>query len=137
MSLLEIDWEPSPKKLRQFAWGLFAVGALAAALSWRRGHHGRAEIMLGAMWALGAATLESPRAGRAVYRAWMALAFPVASAVSFALLGLLYYGVLTPIGVALRLAGHDPLRRRRPENAGTYFTPVETPVKPSYYERLF
>lgn len=57
----------------------------------------------------------------------------IAAALAFASLLLFFYGVLTPIGIAARLAGHDPLwigpasrrdsywRRRKPRDKVSYF----------------
>jgi hypothetical protein len=57
----------------------------------------------------------------------------IAAALAFASLLLFFYGVLTPVGIAARLAGHDPLwigpasrrdsywRRRKPRDKLSYF----------------
>ena len=43
---------------------------------------------------------------------------------------LLFFGVVTPIGVTLRLIGRDPLRRRRDPMASSYWI-VRRPPGPS------
>jgi hypothetical protein len=45
-------------------------------------------------------------------------------------LGVLYYGVLTPLGVLMRLAGKDPLRLRREPGAASYWLPRQPPGPP-------
>ncbi len=37
-------------------------------------------------------------------------------------LGALFYGVVTPVGIIMRLFGRNPLRRRRDPRATTYWT---------------
>jgi hypothetical protein len=43
---------------------------------------------------------------------------------------LLFFGVVTPIGVAMRLAGRDPLRRRHDPSASSYWI-LRRPPGPS------
>lgn len=45
-------------------------------------------------------------------------------------LGLLFYGVLVPIGVMMRVAGKDPLRLKRDASATTYWIRREPPGPP-------
>ena len=61
-----------------------------------------------------------------MYLGWMRLVFPIGWVVSHLLFGVIYFLVLTPIGLTLRLIGHDPLRRHRPPSAVSYWT--EHPV---------
>jgi hypothetical protein len=59
-------------------------------------------------------------------RGWMALAGALGYVNSRILLSLVYYVVVTPLGVILRLTGYDPLRRRAPRRE-SYWIPRETP----------
>ncbi len=100
---------PTRRELRQFA---FAVGgvflALAAAAAWR-GHAGRAAAfaLLGAPLALAGAAAPG-RLGPA-YRAWMALAVAMSRVTTPVFMGLIYFGLVTPLGVLMRLAGRRAL----------------------------
>jgi hypothetical protein len=100
---------PTRRELRQFA---FAVGgvfvALAAASAWR-GHAGRAA----ALAALGgplvvAGALAPARLGPA-YRAWMAFAVALSRVTTPIFMGVVYFVVLTPLALVLRLAGRRVL----------------------------
>lgn len=135
MALLHINWDPSVKKLRQFGAGLMVFAALVGGLLWWRGRPAGPWV-LGGGGALGVLTLAVPAAGRWVYKAWMSIAFIVGNAVSFSLLGLVYYGMITPLAVFFRLRGRDELRLDRPAS-GSYWTPTKMLSEPSYYERLF
>ena len=42
------------------------------------------------------------------------------------ILGLVYYGLVTPMGVMMRLLGRDPMRRRFEPAANTYRVPRPT-----------
>jgi hypothetical protein len=52
------------------------------------------------------------------------------------LLAVFYYGMITPIGWGMRLAGRDKLWLRRKARA-TYWRPVAPPPNVSSYERPF
>lgn len=47
-----------------------------------------------------------------VQRAWMAMARMISKITTPLILGLIYFGVITPIGIARRLLTPDPLRTR-------------------------
>ena len=46
--------------------------------------------------------------------------FPIGWVVSHLLLGVVYFLVLTPIGLTLRALGRDPLERRFDQSASSY-----------------
>lgn len=45
-------------------------------------------------------------------------------------LGIVFYGVMTPLGLAMRVAGKDPLRLKRDGGADSYWIPREPPGPP-------
>lgn len=58
---------------------------------------------------------------------------PVGAAVSFLILAAAYYGVVTPVGLILRLAGHDPMKRRFESSVTSYWEPREPERDPARY----
>jgi len=115
MALLEIDWNPPPKKLRLFGgvWlplFLIIVGALCL-LRWSSPTAGW--ILLGAAAAACLVSWPAPRLIRPVYVGWTAATYPIGWTISHLMLALIYFGVVTPIGLLLRLFGHDPLALKR------------------------
>jgi hypothetical protein len=60
---------------------------------------------------------------RPVYVAWMAAAYPIGWLLAHLLLAAIYFLLITPIGLVLRLARHDPLARRFDREAQSYWTP--------------
>ena len=125
MSLIRINRNPSGRQLGVFgtAWLLFL--GISGWLSWLRGHQGLAETLwvLAAIVPLGG--IASRSFLRGVYLGLSYATYPVGLAVSHVVLVLVYYVVLTPIGLAMRLFGHDPLERRFDPGAKTYWTPRE------------
>ncbi len=62
--------------------------------------------------------LFSPTLVSRFYRSWMRLAAILGHVNSRIFLGVMFYLVMTPFGVCLRLLGHDPLRRRDVKQEG-------------------
>ncbi len=102
------------RMLRQFAGlSLVILGAMAAWQWWGRGHLSTG-AMLGALAiVLGVIGLAKPEAIRPVFATLMAITRPIGLFVSVLLLGFVYYGVFTPIGLFFKLIGRDPLERSR------------------------
>ena len=71
------------------------------------------------------------------YRAWLYAVFPIGWIVSHVLLGLIYYVVLTPIGLLMRVSGYDPMNRRFDSTANTYWIDRDPEVDPRRYFRQF
>ena len=63
-------------------------------------------------------------------RLWTRLGLLLGKVVSPIALGVLFYGVLTPIGALMRLTGKDPLRLKRDHHAVSYWIPREPPGPP-------
>ena len=96
------------------AAGFFAVGVIVPAI--------------GVFW---------PGLLRIVFLGTSYATFPIGILFSNTLLALVYFLVLAPLGVAMRLRGHDPLRRRFDRAAKTYWTPREREEASERYFRQF
>jgi hypothetical protein len=87
-------------------------------------------------WALGVAAvfalaaLVKPGLLAGLNRLWIKLGVLLGRIVSPVALGILFYGVLTPVGAVMRLAGKDPLRLKRDPGADSYWIPREPPGPP-------
>lgn len=77
------------------------------------------------VWAAGLlgalAVWAAPAFGRRLYIGWMVAALPVGWTISHFVLGLVYYLVLTPTGLLMRLVGRDPMKRTLEKNAKSYW----------------
>ena len=147
MGVASINLRPKPRVLRQFGYaaviGFGLVGAMAwfqfglfgAGLgSWRVG-------VAATMATLGALSLVfslvCPRANLPLFIVLSVVAFPIGFALSYVVLGLLYYGVLTPAGFVLRLLGKDPMARRFETASRTYWVDAQKPRPESSYFRQY
>jgi hypothetical protein len=63
-------------------------------------------------------------------RMWMKLGLLLGKVISPIALGILFFGVLTPIGMAIRMAGKDPLRLKRDSAADSYWISRKPPGPP-------
>jgi hypothetical protein len=80
--------------------------------------------------AFAAVALAKPELLAGLNRQWMKLGILLGKVVSPIALGVLFYCVITPIGLALRLAGKDPLRLKRDPAANSYWIPRDPPGPP-------
>lgn len=102
----------TPDRLRRFALTVGAAFAGLAGLSWWRGHAVAPFALVGLGVALGLAGLVAPARLGPVYRGWMRFGLLLSKVTTPIFLGLVYFGLLTPMGILMRLAGRNPLRHR-------------------------
>ena len=125
------------RQARKSALLVAAALELLVVLSLWRGHEMRATILTSAAVALACSSIASASAALWFHRRWMQLAAVLGYVNTRILLGVMYYGVFTPLGFARRLLGRDPLRRRGPR-ADSYWIPrARTRQEREQFERLF
>lgn len=75
---------------------------------------------------------------RPLYVLWMRFAMVLAWVNTRLILGIFFYGILTPVGFILKLQGKDPLTRTIDRTAPTYWIKrAPEAFDPKKYERLF
>ena len=121
---------PAPRMLRQFAglWLAF-FGGLAGLAGARAGPASASAAALAVAGGRrsAASAWSGPALVRPIFVGWMVLAFPIGWAVSLVLLGLVYYGLFTPIGLVFRLVGRDALQLRPPARRDDLLDPAAGP----------
>ena len=122
---------------RKSALLVAAVLLLIAAWNLYRGRTGVVVVLGAAAAALVVAGLFVPAAARGFHRAWMRFAVALGHVNSRVLLTLMYYLVITPYGLASRLVGRDPLRRRGPGGESYWVERRRTRQTREQFERLF
>ena len=114
---------------RSFGFVFAAVFALIAL--WPLLHHGGVRVWaLAVAAAFGLIAVVRPALLATPNRLWMKLGLLLGKIVAPIALGILFYAVLTPLGVAMRLAGKDPLRLKRDDAAASYWISREPPGPP-------
>ena len=104
---------------RRFGLPVGGVLVLFAAVSAWRGHYWPPRLLAGAGLLLLLGGLLVPSRLGPVYRAWMGLAHALSKITTPIFLGVVYFGVMTPIGWLMRLLGKNPLRHSGP--GGSYW----------------
>ena len=125
---------------KERSFGLSVGGVCAALSAWSawRGHVTRCEVFGVIAVALIVPALVRPVWLRGPNAAWMRFAHVLGWINSRMLLSLLFFGVLTPVGVARRLVGVDVLRRRRwHRHASTWTAYPSRQHNPRHYERMY
>lgn len=127
---------PSPQQLRWFGLLLLlfcvAVGALLGA---RLASLELAAGLAGLGLALAALYYAVRPLRLPMYLAWMRVTRPLGAAFSVLLLGVIYFLVVTPIGLVARLFGRDELGRRFDPAATSYWRRHSRSAEPGRYLR--
>ena len=138
MAVIEMNWRPSPRELRVFAVVQLVAAAVIAWLLHRRLDWDTTAIgLIGTSLIALAVGMASPAVLRPLFVAWMLAAFPLGWVMSHVMLASVYYFVLTPIGLLLRLGGRDSLQLKQRPDANTFWVERKQPAKPSRYFQQF
>ncbi len=136
MSLVEINWNPNRKELRNFAIvALIASAVISALLYVLKGLAVQWVLIICAMGFV--AFLSSficVKITRIIYLSLILVTFPIGYAVSFVLLAAFYFLLLTPLGLLFRLFGRDPLGRKFDPGTDSYWV---THCPPESLDRYF
>jgi hypothetical protein len=122
MRWFDLPLHPAPRVLREFAgaWLVFFTG-LAAWQGFWLNHPGPAYLLLSLAVAVGPLGLIFPRLVRPLFLGSLVISYPIGWVVSHLALALVFFGVLTPLGLCFRLLGRDVLARRRPPTYDSYW----------------
>jgi hypothetical protein len=133
---MKLILKEEPKEWRKAAWmSALGLALLSSLLRWRRVLPVAAwGVVLCLLAALAVAAALRPRWFRGYYRFSARLGFGLSRMAGYAVLALLFFIVITPLGLVLRMLGQDPLRLRRPAGAQSYWSEVRGQ---SSLDRLF
>ena len=126
MALIEINWKPSPRELKQFAgiWFPLACAVLCFALA-----------SIGAVLSI-VAFLFPPFAQR-LFVVWMTAVFPIGWTISHLLIGVIFFLLITPMGLVMRLFGRDTMGRKFEPQRESYWVPHQAPPDKQRYFRQY
>ena len=140
----EIDWHPSKPAIRQFGRVLF-LGCPLAAMAWYclvRWFSGEwvlaVPIWITSIgWAIGLLAFISCALALPFYRIWFFLIAIIDTVVTNTLLLVLFYVMISPVALAMKLVGRDPLARRIEADRDSYFEDAPKPKGPESYYNQF
>lgn len=133
MNIVEINWAPTARQLRQFGL-LCLIGFPLLGWIWSAG--AQAIIWLaGIGFGLAVTGLIAPRALKPVFIGLMLIALPIGMVVSEVVMLLIYFGVFLPIGICFRLMKRDALKRTLDRSCRSYWEVKEAPKNAGSYYR--
>lgn len=123
MSLIEINWYPKQKELRNFANITMVASLIISCLLYLfKGIRIQwTVIIVAAGFGVFLSSFVSLKLTRIIYLGLILVTFPVGWAISMILLTAFYYLLLMPLGFIFRLLGRDPLSRRFDPDAKSYW----------------
>lgn len=135
MSIVEVNWNPSSKQLRQF--GVICLFALPM-IAWFWGASTNFILVLAAIgMVIALASMFLPQLVKPLFLGLMLVTAPIGMIIGeFAML-LIYVLTIIPIGLIFRLTGRDALQGRLDRNAQTYWKNKKQPASAKHYYRQF
>lgn len=135
MALLRINRQPSRFQLGVFAGAWFVMLGAAGIVQRVHGRTLLSEVLTAMAIVMPLLAWLAPSAVRWTFLALSYATYPIGFVVSYVVLGVVFYGVFTPIGVVMRLCGRDPLARRFDRAATSYWQPRPEPPPAESYLR--
>lgn len=146
-SLAHIDWKPDRSVLRNFGLiALVAFGVFGALARWHvypfRGLSEAAGAYTAiVLWILAAHcgffAFVAPAAVSPIYFFLTVVTYPIGFVLSYVVMAIMYYGVMTPVGLIFRLIGRDSMRRAFDPSSPTYWIRRHPPAAVKRYFRQF
>jgi hypothetical protein len=123
MALIEVNWNPEKKDLRSFGWiGLVACCILAGLLYLLKGLAIKwICVIIAVGFVIFISSLVCLTITRLIYVGLTAITLPIGMAVSFLVLTLFFYLIITPVGLVFRLIGRDSMKRKFDSNVDSYW----------------
>ena len=136
---IDINWNPSTRELRQFAVIWFpAFFALVGGMIWYKfGLMQIAAIIWAVALVVSVVGYFVPAFMRVIFVGWMVAAYPIGWTISRVILTVIFFLVVTPIGLLVRLFVGDPMQRRFDKSAKSYWVRHEPSVSASRYFKQF
>ena len=145
--MIDINLKPDQKILKQFGLiclvGFMMLGGL---VFWRSGLFGlefgaAAKPVAYSLWGIaglsGLFSLVAPRANLPLYVGLTVLTYPIGYVVSHVIMGIIFFGMLTPLALIFRLIGRDALHRRFDQRSKSYWEDSKPAKDPRRYFRQF
>ena len=81
--------------------------------------------------------LRFPQALRPVWVVLMVINYPIGWVITHVVMAIIFYLVVTPVGIIMRLTGRDPMERAFDRTAKTYWKPRRTDPDSARYFRQY
>jgi hypothetical protein len=145
--MIEIDFNPDEKTLRQF--GFIALGGFGfiAAIAWFEVFIFAAGLGAAKPYVAGIAaglavlatlfSLVYPKANKPIFVGMAVITFPIGFVLSYVIMGTLFFLMIAPIAIVMKMIGRDPLQKKYDPNADSYWLDARTARPNESYFRQF
>jgi len=131
MKLVEINWNPTDRQLRQF--GAICLVALPA-VGWMWGLGTTVVVTLALVGLVLACTgMAAPVILKPIFLALMLVTSPIGMVIGELAMLLIYFAVFLPLGLVFRVVGRDALQRRLDHKRTTYWQAKKQPAGVASY----
>jgi len=147
MAVITIDWNPTRKVLRNFGFiGLVAFAGFGALFHWQIGplkeitpDTGRivAYVLLALAAYCGLFAVAAPVALKPIYILLTVVTYPIGFVLSYIVMAILFYLIITPVGLLFKIIGRDALHRRFEPQVKSYWIKRRPPDTVKRYFRQF
>jgi polyferredoxin len=145
--MIDINLRPDARTLRQFGLIAFFGFGFLGAIAWYElfifamGLGSARTIVAGVFASLAVLSLffsaVFPKANLPIYLGLTLLSYPIGFVLSYVIMGFLFYGLITPVGLFFKLTGRDAMHRNFDREATTYWTdPRPRRGKESYFRQF-
>jgi Saxitoxin biosynthesis operon protein SxtJ len=136
--MIDLNLNPTKRELRTFSLCLAAFLALVGWIVFHRtGSTEAASIVFGLGVLTAVCGLAWPLVMRPLFIGVMIANYPIAWVSTHVIVAFIFYCVVTPVGVIMRLTGRDPMERMFDRGAKTYWKPRRTNPDAARYFRQF
>ncbi len=145
--MIEINLNPDERILRQFGWIALVGFSFVALLAWQEwlifagGLGDSRETVAASFVGLGVLSaffsLVFPKANRPIYVLLTLLSYPIGFVLSYVIMGLLFFGMITPFALFFKLIGRDKLNRRYEPESSSYWIDAPEERRPDSYFNQF
>ena len=140
----EVNWKPDIQERKKFALSLIIGFPCIALVFLLVGFLREPHVITALPLWLGGVGLSAgvifwllPQISKPFYLVWYSLACFMGLVIGNLIFSLVYYLVLTPIGLAMRMLGRDPLQKGFDRSAATYWKAVPENIESNQYYRQF
>jgi hypothetical protein len=137
MQWSDISVQPSPRVLRQFASCGIVFSCAWAAWVWAVHDRPGLALLSALPVSVGLIGIAKPSLIRPLYVSLLVVVFPIGWLVSNLILAVIFYGLITPLGLFFRLAGRDVMGRDFEPQRESYWAakPAATAVR-AYFRQF-
>jgi large-conductance mechanosensitive channel len=129
--------KPHKKELRKFTITICAaLSIIGGIILWQKGDTGFIFLAVGLLFLFSG--LIKPELLGPIYKVWMAFSLMLGFVMNHLILALMYYIVITPIGILMRVLRKDPLQTRLDRNTKSYWLQrTNEDFSKEKYEKMF